>query len=343
MNRLFLSLMLLLALAMPSFADAPKKVLLIGQGPDGHPAQTHEYLAGVTILEKCLKPVKGLEITTVKADGAWKGGPELIERSDCVVLFVSEGAKWLQAEPKRLEALQKMAKRGGGLLVLHWGMGCRDAQFIEPFVQLFGGCHGGPDRKYQIVDTDLAPVETKHPILTGIGSIKLKEEFYYQLKFVKVEKGFQPLLQATIDGKEETVSWAWERPDGGRSFGFSGLHFHENWKKTEYRRLVSQAALWTLKTPIPEKGLAVGVTEPKFFVMRVLSRIMARNFEPGFFVEHFIKDMGIALEEAKRMNSALPGLALVNQLYRTLKAQGFGRKGTQSLMLAIEPISNVKR
>jgi 3-hydroxyisobutyrate dehydrogenase len=72
-------------------------------------------------------------------------------------------------------------------------------------------------------------------------------------------------------------------------------------------------------------------------------RIMARNFEPGFFVEHFIKDMGIALEEAKRMDLALPGLALANQLYIALKAQGYGRKGTQALMLALEQISSVKK
>jgi 3-hydroxyisobutyrate dehydrogenase len=72
-------------------------------------------------------------------------------------------------------------------------------------------------------------------------------------------------------------------------------------------------------------------------------RVIKRNFEPGFFVEHFIKDMGIALEEAKRMGIALPGLALVHQLYVAVKAQGYGRKGTQALMLALEHISNVKR
>jgi 3-hydroxyisobutyrate dehydrogenase len=72
-------------------------------------------------------------------------------------------------------------------------------------------------------------------------------------------------------------------------------------------------------------------------------RIIDRNFEPGFFVEHFIKDMGIALEEAKRMNLSLPGLALANQLYLAVEAQGWGRKGTHSLMLALEQLSNVKR
>ncbi len=46
---------------------------------------------------------------------------------------------------------------------------------------------------------------------------------------------------------------------------------------------------------------------------------MARNFEPGFYVEHFIKDMGIALAEAEKMNLALPGLALAKQLYESLR------------------------
>jgi 3-hydroxyisobutyrate dehydrogenase len=72
-------------------------------------------------------------------------------------------------------------------------------------------------------------------------------------------------------------------------------------------------------------------------------RIIDRNFEPGFFVEHFIKDMGIALDEAKRMNLALPGLALANQLYLAVQAQGWGRKGTHALMLALEQLSNIRR
>ncbi len=71
-------------------------------------------------------------------------------------------------------------------------------------------------------------------------------------------------------------------------------------------------------------------------------RIIDRNFEPGFFVEHFIKDMGIALDEAKRLGLVLPGLALANQLYLAVQAQGYGKKGTHALMLALEHLANVK-
>ncbi|MGD1892080.1 MAG: NAD(P)-dependent oxidoreductase [Cyclobacteriaceae bacterium] len=72
-------------------------------------------------------------------------------------------------------------------------------------------------------------------------------------------------------------------------------------------------------------------------------RVVNRNFDPGFYVEHFIKDMGIALSEANRMGLALPGLALVKQLYEAVKAQGHGKLGTQALVLGLETLNNVPR
>jgi 3-hydroxyisobutyrate dehydrogenase len=70
-------------------------------------------------------------------------------------------------------------------------------------------------------------------------------------------------------------------------------------------------------------------------------RMIAGNFEPGFFVEHFLKDMRIALDESRRMNLSLPGLALAEQLYRAVAAQGYARKGTHALMLALASLSRV--
>jgi 3-hydroxyisobutyrate dehydrogenase len=90
------------------------------------------------------------------------------------------------------------------------------------------------------------------------------------------------------------------------------------------------------------KSVSVGAAGSK--ALEVLGpRIMARNFEPGFYVEHFIKDMGIALDESKRMGICMPGLSLAHQLYIALQAQGYGRKGTHALMLALEHVSNIKR
>ncbi|MCU0871797.1 MAG: NAD(P)-dependent oxidoreductase [Pirellulaceae bacterium] len=70
-------------------------------------------------------------------------------------------------------------------------------------------------------------------------------------------------------------------------------------------------------------------------------RIIQNNFDPGFFVQHFIKDMGIALDEARRMGLVLPGLALAHQLYLAVAAQGHGRKGTHALQLALASLSGI--
>jgi 3-hydroxyisobutyrate dehydrogenase len=70
-------------------------------------------------------------------------------------------------------------------------------------------------------------------------------------------------------------------------------------------------------------------------------RMIAGDYEPGFFVEHFLKDMGIALAESRRMGLAMPGLALAEQLYRALAARGKARKGTQALILALADLSRV--
>jgi 3-hydroxyisobutyrate dehydrogenase len=109
---------------------------------------------------------------------------------------------------------------------------------------------------------------------------------------------------------------------------------------------VCEALLYGYKAGLDLKTVlqSVGVGAAGSWSLNNLGpRIMDRNFEPGFFVEHFIKDMGIALDEAKRMNLCLPGLALAHQLYLAVQAQGGGRKGTHALMLALEQMSNIKR
>jgi len=70
-------------------------------------------------------------------------------------------------------------------------------------------------------------------------------------------------------------------------------------------------------------------------------RMVKRDFEPGFYVEHFVKDLGIALDESARMGLKMPGLELASQLYQKLDQMGYGRKGTQGLLLALEEMNQV--
>ena len=138
-------------------------------------------------------------------------------------------------------------------------MGTKEDRYIDGYLKLFGGCHGGSDRKYKILNADVAIETADHPVTRGITNFSIHEEFYYELKLVPASNQFKPILQTDIDGATQTVAWAWQRGDSERSFGFSGGHFHKNWERVEYRRLVTQAILWSLDLPIPEAGLAVDV------------------------------------------------------------------------------------
>lgn len=261
---LVLELAIAFGFASSAYSDSPKarRLLLIGQGPDGHPAATHEFAAGVRILETMLASVQGLQTTVVKADEPWPEGPALIDQADGVVLFVTQGARWIQLDPKRHAALKRLAQRKGGIVALHWAVGATNAQYIDGQLELLGGTRGGPQRKYQVLETDVKIADRKHPITAGLSDFRVRDEFYYRLDFVKPAGSIHRLLTARIDDNDETICWSWERPDGGRSFGFVGLHFHSNWQRAEYRRLVMQGILWTIQLPIPKAGISVDV-DPK--------------------------------------------------------------------------------
>ena len=237
-------------------AQAPKKLLLLAQGPDGHPPKTHEYKLGQQILQKLLAKTPGLETTIVIADEPWREGPELLAKADGAVLFLAEGAKWLHQDPKRLTAFQDLAKRGGGLVALHWAMGTRDAKNIDGWVDLFGGCHGGPDRKYKVLATDVKVAAPKHPIARGLKDFKVRDEFYYDLKFPRGRQGpGRRSCRPTSTAAPRPSRWAWQRP-GRRPL--VRLQRPALSRELADARVSPpgrcRACLWSMNAPIPEAG-----------------------------------------------------------------------------------------
>src|SRR5947209_7417071 len=90
----------------------PKRLLIVGQGPDGHPATTHEFMAGAKVLAELLKPHKDIQVTLAKADEPWSDGPKMIDQADGIVMFVTQGARWMQMTPERHAALRRLAAHG---------------------------------------------------------------------------------------------------------------------------------------------------------------------------------------------------------------------------------------
>ncbi|MFV1968573.1 MAG: ThuA domain-containing protein [Pirellulaceae bacterium] len=246
------------------WADQPKNVLLLGQKRD-HPPGSHEYVPGLHLLAKALAGYPGMKLTVVAADEPWKEGPERLDKADAVVLYLGQGGRWAENDPAREAALAELAARGAGIVALHWAIGSKDARFVPGHRARIGAVHGGPDRKYIFTEKPYRVEVLPHAITTGIDDFELQDEYYYRLK--RSEQGtVTPLLLVPIEGSAEMVAWAFERPDGGRSFGFSGMHFHDSWKQLECRRMIAQGLLWTLKMPIPSEGLPVDVPDEAYLL-----------------------------------------------------------------------------
>src|SRR5262245_25479230 len=108
MRWVFLCAVVTLLFVGPVAGGEPKRVLLLGQGPDGHPKGAHEYFDGLKILEAVLKKVPGIDAKIVKAHEPWRDGPELLAKADGVVLYLAEGGKWVHEGTGRMEALKKL-------------------------------------------------------------------------------------------------------------------------------------------------------------------------------------------------------------------------------------------
>src|ERR1044071_4357750 len=131
------SLRVVLGLALVSFgmaasgAETAKRLLIVGQGPDGHPPTTHEFMAGAKVLSELLKPYRDIQATVVNADEPWIDGPKLIDQADGIAMFVTQGAQWMQTDSQRHAALKRLAARGGAVAALHWSVGAKDEKYIQ--------------------------------------------------------------------------------------------------------------------------------------------------------------------------------------------------------------------
>jgi type 1 glutamine amidotransferase len=110
----------------------------------------------------------------------------------------------------------------------------------------------------------------EHPVTCGVKPFAIEDEWYFNIHFVPEMKNVTPILKAVppdqtrrteaakqFPGRAEIVAWTYDRPGGGRSFGFTGGHFHRNWGNEDFRRLVVNAILWTAKIEVPAQGARV--------------------------------------------------------------------------------------
>ncbi len=289
----FVRCLALLALTVPAVARTPdgKQKLVLIAGKPSHPPRMHEFNAGVQLLAKCLAGVPGLKTEFVL--NGWPMDEKVFEGADAVVFYMDGGPKHevVQDGGKRKPIIDGWAKKGVGLGFMHYGVEVVADQAGAEFKRWVGGHY---ENSYSCNPMWEPSFESfrEHPITRGVKPFTIKDEWYFNMRFVEgfaaedaterdavkftpilvakpsdatrdgpyvYPKGPYPHIQAA-KGRAEAMMWAVERPDGGRGFGFTGGHFHDNWGNENFRKTVLNALVWLAKAEVPNDGIASSVS-----------------------------------------------------------------------------------
>jgi type 1 glutamine amidotransferase len=267
-------------LAILSTTAAEKKIILLA-GSQSHGPGEHEFNAGCHLLKKCLDTVPGLK-TEIHKNG-WPTNEEAFEGADAIFIYCDGGGGHPFHKPERRALIEKLMKQGVGLGCAHYAVEIPKGPSGDAFLDWIGGyfeTHWSVNPHW-IADFESLP---KHPITRGVKPFKINDEWYYHMRFREEMKDVTPILsdlppektlsrpdgphsgnpavrEAVKRGEPQHVMWAAERPDGGRGFGFTGGHFHNNWGDDNFRKIVLNAILWSAKIDIPANGVESTITK----------------------------------------------------------------------------------
>jgi type 1 glutamine amidotransferase len=176
---------------------------------------------------------------------------------------------------KHAANLEPLMKKGVGLACIHYTVDPTDKQAIQNLIAWIGGAYEQHWSVNPFWDADFKTFPD-HPVARGLKPFKLSDEWYYHMRFAEEMKGVTPILQAippdstrekpdgphsgnptvrSRKGMPEIVGWVYERPGGGRGFGFTGMHSHWNWAQDSFRKTVLNALVWVAGAEVPEGGV----------------------------------------------------------------------------------------
>lgn len=256
-----------------------KKHLVMVAGRPSHGRGTHEHNAGVRLLKNCLAAVPGLEVAAHY--NGWPDDPNAFDGADGILLFMDGGGRHPAIQDRRLEKLRRLMDNGVGLAAFHYATEVPADNGGPEFLEWIGGHYETHYSVNPIWNAEFAEIPD-HPIARGVEPFTIRDEWYFNIRFRENMEGITPILQAippdeTRDGpyvsprgpyphiveakgQIETMAWAFERENGGRGFGFTGGHFHENWGDENFRRVALNALVWITGAEVPENGVECTVT-----------------------------------------------------------------------------------
>jgi type 1 glutamine amidotransferase len=240
--------------AEPAGAATSTKILLVASQPD-HLWASHMYEHECNLLAKCLENTRGVQ-TTVSV--GWPTDDKKTEGAKAIVFYCKHAGDILFDESRRSQC-ERLLSQGAGLTAIHWSTGA-DVKYGPLYLDALGGWFNRAHSGLKTGDAPLTKADPKHPIGNGWKEWQIHDEFYLDLRFHEDAK---PLLTVKVDDRDQIVGWTIERRDsnGGRSFGTTLGHFHDNFARSDFRRMLVNGILWTAHLEIPAGGANVDVDD----------------------------------------------------------------------------------
>jgi type 1 glutamine amidotransferase len=232
------------------------RILLIGKDLD-HPRNTHTYMNDCELLAKCLRQTKSVE---TQVSNGWPKDQHVLKDVKAIVLDTRMGGTVLFRGPQHRQ-VEEMLKKGVGVTAIHWATGAETPEG-EQWLHTMGGWFNAERdgfSRYLVQTSKLHQADPAHPVCRGWKDYDLHEEYYFKLRFLPEAK---PVITTVIEGTTYPVGWIYERPnsDRGRSFGFVGGHFHDNFADRAFRQAIVNGILWTAHIDVPENGAPISIT-----------------------------------------------------------------------------------
>jgi type 1 glutamine amidotransferase len=236
--------------------DAAVRILLVWTRPD-HAWGTHVYEHECRVLAKCLNQTPGVE-AIVSPDPEWPQDEKLLEGLGAIVYYSRYAGDIVLGEAYG-EKFRSLMRSGAGYVAIHWATKAEDQKLVPEYVEVLGGAfHTFEGWGLKTTTLPLVQVDPEHAACRGWKPYDLHEEFYLGLRF---SDKVRPIVKVNVDGTDQTVAWSIERPGGGRSFGTTLGHFHENFTIEAFRRAIVNGILWSAKVEVPADGAPVALSE----------------------------------------------------------------------------------
>lgn len=248
--------------------DVTKIVFIADAGTHG-PRGNHEFVGGSILMARALHEAYPNVHAVVHTNKAW---PRDLSHADAIIVLLNH-AEPAATDPEIFSAVRK----GAGFMAIHYGVEVNKGEAGDHYLDWMGGYF----ETFYSVNPWWTPKFSKfpdHPTARGVKPFAVNDEWYYHMRFADDMKGVTPILSdvppletakeessshggnpdvhaAVAKGEPQVMAWAYDRPDGGRGFGFTGLHLHKNLGNDDFRKVLLNGAAWVSNLEVPPEGV----------------------------------------------------------------------------------------